>query len=407
MVPRAIVFDVKVEEGFASSGEGKDHSRRRRFRMGQLIFPHGNSKKKSNLKITIMKRSFFALLAAAVSGLASCQQDGTQDDAALPMNVYSFDATTEGTRVSLDHTALTYTWDGSEQVMVWYAPAASAPDYDYTLIGDPFVAESAGAETAFSLRTEYDLSEMGYDDQNYVLMYPWPYAGTSGVSGDEVTYTIGTREGDGYVQKDVFEGIYNLMRAETTGSSLLVGRLPVTFEHLLTSLRFYVKESAEPAFDDIRITDMEILFPENVIGETKVNFREGYVASASSRKGDRRSGCSVDAAEVLQGRIGEANDDQYALVVVKPFTLKANTDGNTNDRILVTLRGTGTDIHTGEAERITQTLVLTSDSDHGVRGRTFPRSQPATRERLDARRRAAYRGFRSCRRLCARSGYHV
>ena len=150
-----------------------------------------------------MKRSFFALLAAAVSGLASCQQDGTQDDAALPMNVYSFDATTEGTRVSLDHTALTYTWDGSEQVMVWYAPAASAPDYDYTLIGDPFVAESAGAETAFSLRTEYDLSEMGYDDQNYVLMYPWPYAGTSGVSGDEVTYTIGTREGDGYVQKDV------------------------------------------------------------------------------------------------------------------------------------------------------------------------------------------------------------
>lgn len=60
---------------------------------------------------------------------------------------------------------------------------------------------------------------------------------------------------------------------------------------------------------------------------------------------------------------GEANDDQYALVVVKPFTLKANTDGNTNDRILVTLRGTGKDIHTGEAERITQTLVLTSDSD--------------------------------------------
>ena len=205
-----------------------------------------------------MKRSFFALLAAAVSGLASCQQDGTQDDAALPMNVYSFDATTEGTRVSLDHTALTYTWDGSEQVMVWYAPAASAPDYDYTLIGDPFVAESAGAETAFSLRTEYDLGEMGYDDQNYVLMYPWPYAGTSGVSGDEVTYTIGTREGDGYVQKDVFEGIYNLMRAETTGSSLLVGRPPVTFEHLLTSLRFYVKESAEPAFDDIRITGMEL-----------------------------------------------------------------------------------------------------------------------------------------------------
>lgn len=43
-----------------------------------------------------------------------------------------------------------------------------------------------------------------------------------------------------------------------------------------------MKESAEPAFDDIRITDMEILFPENVIGETKVNFREGYVASASS-----------------------------------------------------------------------------------------------------------------------------
>lgn len=117
--------------------------------MGQLIFPHGNSKKKSNLKITIMKRSFFALLAAAVSGLASCQQDGTQDDAALPMNVYSFDATTEGTRVSLDHTALTYTWDGSEQVMVWYAPAASAPDYDYTLIGDPFVAESAGAKPPF------------------------------------------------------------------------------------------------------------------------------------------------------------------------------------------------------------------------------------------------------------------
>lgn len=310
-----------------------------------------------------MKRSFFALLAAAVSGLASCQQDGTQDDAALPMNVYSFDATTEGTRVSLDHTALTYTWDGSEQVMVWYAPAASAPDYDYTLIGDPFVAESAGAKTAFSLRTEYDLSEMGYDDQNYVLMYPWPYAGTSGVSGDEVTYTIGTREGDGYVQKDVFEGIYNLMRAETTGSSLLVGRPPVTFEHLLTSLRFYVKESAEPAFDDIRITDMEILFPENVIGETKVNFRKGYVASASSRKVIVDLDAPLTPQKSYKDESGEANDDQYALVVVKPFTLKANTDGNANDRILVTLRGTGTDIHTGEAERITQTLVLTSDSD--------------------------------------------
>ena len=331
--------------------------------MGQLIFPHGNSKKKTNLKITIMKRSFFALLAAAVSGLASCQQDGTQDDAALPMNVYSFDATTEGTRVSLDHTALTYTWDGSEQVMVWYAPAASAPDYHYTLIGDPFVAESAGAKTAFSLRTAYDLNEMGYDDQNYVLMYPWPYAGTSGVSGDEVTYTIGTREGDGYVLKDVFEGIYNLMRAETTGSSLLVGRPPVTFEHLLTSLRFYVKESAEPAFDDIQITDMEILFPENVIGETKVNFREGYVASASSRKVIVDLDAPLTPQKSYKDESGEANDDQYALVVVKPFMLKANTDGNANDRILVTLRGTGTDIHTGEAERITQTLVLTSDSD--------------------------------------------
>lgn len=264
-----------------------------------------------------------------------------------------------------------------------------------------------GAETAFSLRTEYDLSEMGYDDQNYVLMYPWPYAGTSGVSGDEVTYTIGTREGDGYVQKDVFEGIYNLMRAETTGSSLLVGRPPVTFEHLLTSLRFYVKESAEPAFDDIRITDMEILFPENVIGETKVNFREGYVASASSRKVIVDLDAPLTPQKSYKDESGEANDDQYALVVVKPFTLKANTDGNTNDRILVTLRGTGKDIHTGEAERITQTLVLTSDSDHGVLCRTFPRSQPATRERLDARRRAAYRGFRSCRRLCARSRYHV
>ena len=247
--------------------------------------------------------------------------------------------------------------------MVWYAPAASAPDYDYTLIGDPFMAETAGAETAFSLRTEYDLSEMGYDDQNYVLMYPWPYAGTSGVSGDEVTYTIGTREGDGYVQKDVFEGIYNLMRAETTGSSLLVGRPPVTFEHLLTSLRFYVKESAEPAFDDIRITDMEILFPENVIGETKVNFREGYVASASSRKVIVDLDAPLTPQKSYKDESGEANDDQYALVVVKPFMLKANTDGNTNDRILVTLSGTGKDIHTGEAERITQTLVLTSDSD--------------------------------------------
>ncbi len=312
-----------------------------------------------------MKRSFslYWLLAAAVSGLASCQQDGTQDDAALPMNVYSFDATTEGTRVSLDHTALTYTWDGSEQVMVWYAPAASAPDYGYTLIGDPFVAESAGAKTAFSLRTEYDLSEMGYDDQNYVLMYPWPYAGTSGVNGDEVTYTIGTREGDGYVLKDAFEGIYNLMRAETTGSSLLVGRPPVTFEHLLTSLRFYVKESAEPAFDDIRIKDMEIVFPENVIGETKVNFREGYVASASSRKVIVDLDAPLTPQKSYKDESGEANDDQYALVVVKPFTLKANTDGNTNDRILVTLRGTGKDIHTGEDEQITQTLVLTSDSD--------------------------------------------
>lgn len=200
-----------------------------------------------------------------------------------------------------------------------------------------------GAETAFSLRTEYDLSEMGYDDQNYVLMYPWPYAGTSGVSGDEVTYTIGTREGDGYVQKDVFEGIYNLMRAETTGSSLLVGRPPVTFEHLLTSLRFYVKESAEPAFDDIRITGMEILFPENVIGETKVNFREGYVASASSRKVIVDLDAPLTPQKSYKDESGEANDDQYALVVVKPFMLKANTDGNTNDRILVTLSGTGTD----------------------------------------------------------------
>ena len=365
--------------------------------MGQLIFPHGNSKKKSNLKITIMKRSFFALLAAAVSGLASCQQDGTQDDAALPMNVYSFDATTEGTRVSLDHTALTYTRDGSEQVMVWYAPAASAPDYDYTLIGDPFVAESAGAKTAFSLRTEYDLSEMGYDDQNYVLMYPWPYAGTSGVSGDEVTYTIGTREGDGYVQKDVFEGIYNLMRAETTGSSLLVGRLPVTFEHLLTSLRFYVKESAEPAFDDIRITDMEILFPENVIGETKVNFREGYVASASSRKVI----VDLDAPLTPQKSYKDESGGREALHVESEHRRQCERpDSGHAERY-----GYGYPYRRGRTDH----ADARSDERqrHGVRGRTFPRSQPATRERLDARRRAAYRGFRSCRRLCARSGYHV
>lgn len=375
--------------------------------MGQLIFPHGNSKKKSNLKITIMKRSFFALLAAAVSGLASCQQDGTQDDAALPMNVYSFDATTEGTRVSLDHTALTYTWDGSEQVMVWYAPAASAPDYDYTLIGDPFVAESAGAKTAFSLRTEYDLSEMGYDDQNYVLMYPWPYAGTSGVSGDEVTYTIGTREGDGYVQKDVFEGIYNLMRAETTGSSLLVGRPPVTFEHLLTSLRFYVKESAEPAFDDIRITDMEILFPENVIGETKVNFRKGYVASASSRKVIVDLDAPLTPQKSYKDESGEANDESVCVGGREALHVESEhrrqcerPDSGHAERY-----GYGYPYRRGRTDH----ADARSDERqrHGVRGRTFPRSQPATRERLDARRRAAYRGFRSCRRLCARSGYHV
>ena len=48
---------------------------------------------------------------------------------------------------------------------------------------------------------------------------------------------------------------------------------------------------------------------------------------------------------------------------VKPCSLNANTDCNTIDRILFRLRGTGMDIHTGEAERITQTLVLTSDSD--------------------------------------------
>lgn len=251
-----------------------------------------------------MKRSFFALLAAAVSGLASCQQDGTQDDAALPMNVYSFDATTEGTRVSLDHTALTYTWDGSEQVMVWYAPATSAPDYDYTLIGNPFVAESAGAKTAFSLRTEYDLSEMGYDDQNYVLMYPWPYAGTSGVSGDEVTYTIGTREGDGYVQKDVFEGIYNLMRAETTGSSLLVGpaagylRASAHFAALLCERvgRAGLRRHPDHGHGDP--------FPGECHRRDEGEFPRGLRRFGVEPEGDRRSGCSVDAAEVLQGRIG-------------------------------------------------------------------------------------------------------
>lgn len=94
-----------------------------------------------------------------------------------------------------------------------------------------------------------------------------------------------------------------------------------------------------------------------------MNFREGYVASASSRKVIVDLDAPLTPQKSYKDESGEANDDQYALVVVKPFTLKANTDGNTNDRILVTLRGTGKDIHTGEAERITQTLVLTSDSD--------------------------------------------
>lgn len=45
VVPRAIVFDVKVEEGFASSGEGEITPGEEDSEWGQLIFPHGTARK--------------------------------------------------------------------------------------------------------------------------------------------------------------------------------------------------------------------------------------------------------------------------------------------------------------------------------------------------------------------------
>ncbi|MFQ9761026.1 MAG: hypothetical protein ACLRZL_10375 [Alistipes communis] len=57
VVPRAIVFDVKVEEGFASSGEGRSLPEKK-IPNGAIDFSAREQQEKSNLKITIMKRSF-------------------------------------------------------------------------------------------------------------------------------------------------------------------------------------------------------------------------------------------------------------------------------------------------------------------------------------------------------------
>ena len=307
-----------------------------------------------------MKKLFLFLFATAI-GLASCQQD-TAEDAALSANVYSFDAIGEESRVTLDHTNLTYAWSVGDKAMAWYAPQTSSPDYNYRTVPAPFVAEGAGETTRFSL-SGHDLSSMGTDPQHYVLMYPWPNAGTAAVSGDEVTYTIGTRFGDGYVQGNAFEDSYNLMRAEVDGPSLNVQRPRLTFSHLLTSLRLYVKKADSPIYDDLKINGMEILFPENVVGETKVNYRTGAVASASGNKVIVNLVKPLTPLNSYLDENGVALDDHYALVVVKPFTLQANNDDNTQDRIVVTLTGTGKDIHTGEVRSISQSIVVKTKTD--------------------------------------------
>lgn len=308
----------------------------------------------------VMKEKFSWFLIAII-GLASCGQD-VPDDAAIQTKVYSFDTIGGESRVDLDHTSLKYSWNAEDKTIAWYAPQTSAPEYAYTNIPAPFVAETAGETTRFSL-SGHDLTAMGEDPQHYVLMYPWPYAGTAGIDGDEVTYTIGTASGDGYVQGNAFEGIYNLMRAEVDGPSLHVQRPRLTFSNLLTSLRLYVKKTAKPAYDNIQITGMEILFPENVTGVTKVNYRTGGVASASSRKVIVNLENPLTPQDSYLDGNGQAQDDQYALVVVKPFTLKANSDNNTTDRIVVTLSGTGKDIYTGETKSISQSIVVKTNQD--------------------------------------------
>lgn len=308
----------------------------------------------------MMKKLFLALLVTAI-GFTSCQQDATEDVAASS-KVYSFDAIGEESRVELDHTTLKYAWSVGDKTIAWYAPQTSAPDYTYTNVPAPFVSEAAGESTRFSL-SGHDLSPMGEDPQHYVLMYPWPNAGTAGISGDEVTYTIGTQMEDGYVQGNAFEDIYNLMRAEVDGPSLKVQRPQLTFSHLLSSLRFYVKKADKPIYDDLKITNMEILFPENVTGVTKVNYRTGTIASASSNKLIVNLANPLTPQDSYVDENGKARDDQYALVVVKPFTLKANTNNNTTDRIVVTLTGTGKDIYTGEVRVISQSIVVKTGTD--------------------------------------------
>lgn len=317
-----------------------------------------------------MKKIFAIFAFFALAGMVSCSEDFNNDTDHQSV-VYELGLEADATRVSYEGTYTDannqlrhdYDWVGGDQIMVWWSPLASTYAADnYNFINTPFGANvRADGSTVFYMSGE-ELTNMTTDNQHYIAMYPY----NNKIEGDIVTYTIGAAESDGtgYRQSQKFEGAYQVLRAEGDGVTMIGKRPLLSYEQMMTTLQFYVVEGSADEkknsdFTNINITEMEVHFPTNVVGDVKFNWVTGAYVSASN------SNAIVDVVDIKGAADKEtAREAGYmSHIVTAPFTLPAYVETNPAEtRIAVTVKGTGVDEY-GSTHKIEQTVFKTVSKD--------------------------------------------
>lgn len=264
-----------------------------------------------------MKKSVVVILSAAV-GLIGCSQDAAMEENAASTVEFAFEAVDDASRVTLNHDELTYEWEGGEKVVVSYAPVGTQ---SYTTIPCEFVACNAGRTTRFEADVPSQYADMGEENQDYVMVYPYVRP-----EGGKLGYTIGAVADGCCSQQAAFESNYNLMRAAGEGVSFKKGTPALTFEHLLTSLRFYVKLDAEAPYRNLEVNSLEIEFPQPVVGPVEVDPATGVVTATAATLNKLTVNLPTPIVPIVSYKAEDGcNADNYALVVALPFEMQAGS----------------------------------------------------------------------------------
>lgn len=309
-----------------------------------------------------MKKIFAILTFWALAGMVSCSNEPEVIDPADGTKTYELSIETDETRVEYNHggedgATHKYRWEKGDELAVWYSVANAE---SYSAIEKPFVAslvETGKPVVFYTSATSPDHMTKG-QTYDYIAMYPYPTT----ISGTDVTYTLGTATAEGaYVQKKEYEGAYQILRAAGEDKIAMTDGRPTLSEYkqLMTTLQFYVNsENSAGAYTDIKITELQIYFPENVTGVLTIDAKTGEIKSATSDRIDVEMSSAPMGAYATRQAAREEVD--YVNVVCKPFTMSAYDETTpAENRIVINVIGQGTNVTSGTIETISQSIFKT------------------------------------------------